>query len=60
MNRLGGIWHGLVYVEWLHRGYTVCITLVDGHPELKRNRLVTCLSVYVCYRVSVDMGYDWI
>ena len=32
----------------------------DCRPGLKRNRLVTCLNAYVCYRVSVDMGYDLI
>jgi hypothetical protein len=27
---------GKGYVEWLHRGITVCIALVDGHPGTKR------------------------
>jgi hypothetical protein len=49
MNYLGGL--ALIGSSSVRHGG-------DCRLGYKRNRLVTCLNAYVCYRMSVDMGYD--
>ena len=57
MNHLGGM-EGMVCVEWLPRGYTWCISLVDGHPGTKRFEMSNVEKLQV--QPHGIMGSAWI